>query len=110
MLLITRLYIRFWNRRHRPPCFILSDGHMLVRRPAIPAAPNAATALVRFRGTTRHGTSERARGSLRLDARELDPLRPLANISADELGELVRRVRRHRHGAEIGEQRCDCRR
>src|SRR5262249_46427994 len=35
----SRIYIRFWKRRHRPPCFILSDGHMLARRPAIPAAP-----------------------------------------------------------------------
>ena len=32
---------------------MLSDGHMLVRRPAIPAASDAATALVRFRRMVR---------------------------------------------------------
>src|SRR5215469_10099260 len=53
MLLIVRLYTRFWKRRHRSPRFVesrpghtLSDGQMLVRPPAIPAAPDAATALL----------------------------------------------------------------
>src|SRR5262249_6952348 len=48
-------------------------------------------------------------GSVRLDARELDPLGPFVDIFGDELGELVRRVRRHRHGAEIGEPLLDVR-
>src|SRR6266849_965622 len=47
--------------------------------------------------------------SLRLDARELDHLGPFVDIFGDELGELVRRVRRHRHGAEIGEPLLDVR-
>src|SRR6266581_1070487 len=47
--------------------------------------------------------------SLRLDARELDHLGPFVDIFGDELGELVRRVRRYRHGAEIGEPLLDVR-
>src|SRR5262249_37150616 len=51
----------------------------------------------------------RAPGSLRLDARELDHLGPFVDVFGDELGELVGRVRRHRHGAEIGEPLLDVR-
>src|SRR5262249_36586351 len=47
--------------------------------------------------------------SLRLDARELDHLRPLVDIFGDEPGELVRRIRRHSHGAEISEPLFDAR-
>ena len=47
--------------------------------------------------------------SLRLDARELDHLGPFVDVFGDELGELVRRVRRHRHGAEISEPLLDVR-
>src|SRR5262245_19464246 len=48
-------------------------------------------------------------GSLRLDAGELDHLGPFVDIFGDELGELVRRVRRHRHNAEISESLPDVR-
>src|SRR5260370_20421623 len=47
--------------------------------------------------------------SLRLDAGELDHLSPFVDISGDELGELVRRVRRHRQSAEISEPLLDAR-
>src|SRR2546425_12590157 len=47
--------------------------------------------------------SPRAARSLRLDAGNLDHVGPFVDIFGDEPGELVRRVRRHRHGAEIGE-------
>src|SRR5262249_17831874 len=49
---------------------------MLVRRPAIPAAPDAATALVRFRGTGDYGISghrSRDQSGLMLAARTTLP-------------------------------------
>src|ERR1700730_18926 len=48
-------------------------------------------------------------GSLRLDARELNYHGPFVDIFGYELGELVRRVRRHRHGAEVSEPFLDVR-
>ena len=48
-------------------------------------------------------------GSLRLDARELDHPGPFVDVFGDELGELVRRVRRHRDCAEISEPLLDVR-
>src|SRR6516225_3792646 len=45
--------------------------------------------------------------SLRFNARELDHLRPLLDVFSDEFGEIVRRVRRHRHSAEIGKSLLD---
>src|SRR5947208_9123016 len=56
-----------------------------------------------------HSTRLRARPgsqqppSLRPDTCELDHLGPFVDVFGDELGELVRRVRGHRHRAEIGE-------
>src|SRR5262245_35435251 len=74
MLLITRIYIRFWKRRHRsiPLCrkqarTYAIDGQMLVRPPAIPAAPDAATALVHF---AERNVIKCRKQITRLDARE----------------------------------------
>src|SRR5712692_8252086 len=47
--------------------------------------------------------------SLRLDARELDHLGPFVDIFGDELGELGRRARQNRYGAEISEPLLDVR-
>src|SRR5215472_16124467 len=78
MLLITRLYIRFWKRRHRPPCFILSGR------------PDAATALVRFRGTKHYGIFAGIAGSIRFDARELHHFGRLFGFVGEELTEVGR--------------------
>src|SRR5262249_20686156 len=90
MLLITRLYIRFWKRRHRPPCFILSGR------------PDAATALVRFRGT---GVTEywiETAASVGLDIGRADHLAPSLGFFGDQLAELDRRSRQRR-SAEVSE-------
>jgi hypothetical protein len=47
--------------------------------------------------------------SLRFYARELDHAGPFVDIFGNELGELVWRVRRHHHGAEISEPLLDVR-
>src|SRR5215472_9260972 len=79
MLLITRLYIRFWKRRHRPPCFILSDGHLLVRRTAIPAAPMPLPRWCDFAERTLWNV-RRGPALLRLDVGRPDDRPPLIDL------------------------------
>src|SRR5262249_49376591 len=79
MLLITRLYIRFWKRRRRPPCFILSDGHLLVRRTAIPAAPMPLPRWCDFAERTLWNV-RRGPALLRLDVGRPDDRPPLIDL------------------------------
>src|SRR5262245_39696435 len=101
MLLISRIYIRFWKRRHRPPCFILSDGHMLVRRPTIAAAPMPLPRWCDFAERRLWNIWPGSRGSLRLDAGGLDHLGPLLGIACDKFAEVGRRTHHH-CAAQIG--------
>src|SRR5262249_39635048 len=68
---------------------------------------NAATGKLprqRFSATKRYGISCPIRGSVRLDARELDHLAPLLGLVDNQLAELGRRSRQRR-AAEVGEAR-----
>src|SRR5262249_50283203 len=93
MLLIARLHVRSWKRRHRPPCFILSDGHMLVRRPAIPAAPMPLPRWCDFaeRDVWNVGALP---ASVRLDAGDFDHLAPFVGVVSDKPAKVGGR---HRH-------------
>jgi hypothetical protein len=80
-----------WHKRHRPGYSIA-----LANRPGHP----------RFRRTKLMERRE-SESLLRLDARELDHLGPFLDIFGDELRELVRRVRWHRHDAKSSEALLD---
>src|SRR5262249_34365174 len=97
----------FWSTMGKTPFYLMiAAGAGGGRAPVFAAGPGprgAAPPRRRAPAGGRGGT-RRAPG---LDAGELDHLAPLVDVLGDELGELVRRVRRHRDRAEIGEALLD---
>src|SRR5262249_42355604 len=89
MLLILRLYTRFWKRRHRSPRLVESrPGHTLSDgSDAGPAASHSRRPRCRYRVVhfAERNVMERRKRSLGLDARELDHLRPFVDFSAMNL-------------------------